>query len=245
MASLGVRELLDLPIELSRLIHDFAFRPSLGAHPERLALPMPLDSTSDAVQVIAIERGLLGPAAGPVDAERCLGQIDCQSPLHRIALLPREILEALAWYMGLAAFRDRLRRIVMRDELRALHAQGLSSEHLDFVYQIPDSPGRQGASTGAAAAVLELAPANWPQRIQAHGWSILSALRAVFPASIAARYQLKLPPEAPARAGDEHPLPPNDPRFEWVRERVVAAWRPDFDSSLSALASRSGRRGQA
>jgi len=245
MASLGVRELLDLPIELSRLIHDFAFRPGLGAHPERIALPMPLNSANDSVQAVAIERGLLGPAAGPLDAERCLGQIDWQSPLHRIALLPREILEALAWYLGLAAFRDRLRRVVMRDELRTLHAQGLSAEHLAFVYQIPDDPGSKGGSTGAAAVLRESATSTWPQRIQAQGWSILGELREVLPASIAARFQLKLPPEAPSVAGDEPPLAPNDPRFEWVRERVVAAWRPDFDSRLSALASRSGRRAQA
>lgn len=256
MPALGARELLDLPAELGRLIHEFLFMPSLGGHPERVGLPEPFDRGGEEVRAIAIEQGLLGPPVGSRDAELCLGQIDWQSPLHRLALLPREILEALSWYLGLAACRDRLRRIVMRDELRALYAQGLSAEHLAFVYQLPEQPRMSGLSSVPESAQSVPVLPDWPQHIQAEGWSVLKAVQALLPDPIAARYELKLPPDrpsgvsasgraAPAGAepgwGDSRPVAPGAPLFEWVRGRIVAAWRPDFDARLAALAERPGR----
>jgi hypothetical protein len=279
MSRVGPGELLGLPAELGRLIHEFLFRPGLGAHPERLALPSPFDQAGEVVQAVVIERGLLGPAAGSVDAEACLAQFDWQSPLHRIALLPRDILETLSWYLGLAACRDRLRRIVMRDELRALHARGLSAGHLAFVYQLPEQAGTRGLSdsrriesggqssapghTGmdgrsSAPESMRSEPVQpaWPERILAEGWSILEAVRALLPDPIAVRYQLKLPPDRPSDASSPERVAPGDfervrrdaqevapggPLFEWVRSRVVAAWRADFDATLLALARPSGR----
>lgn len=241
MSSLGARALLELPADLGRLIHEFVFRPVLGAHPERVALPSPLHDGSDAVQAIAIERGLLGPAAGRVDAQLCLGQIEWQSPLHRMALLPREVLEALAWYLGLAAFRDRLRRIVMRDEIRALHAEGLSAEHLAFVYQLPELAGERRSPEGRLGTESGAVTANWPQQILGRGWGVLGAVRSRLPAPIAVRFQFKLPPGVPEPVDEGTSVLP-DPLFDWIRERVVNAWRPDFDARLAALAAPPGRQ---
>jgi hypothetical protein len=95
-----------------------------------------------------------------------------------------------------------------------------------------------------------------PERILAEGWSILEAVRALLPDPIAVRYQLKLPPDRPPDAAsserlasgdlergrrDSDEVAPGSPLFEWVRSRVVAAWRADFDSTLLALARASGR----
>jgi len=241
MSAVGLAPLLQLPGEIGRLVIEFVLNPGAGADPRQVRLPAPLEQTSDAVRACSIERGLRGPAIGASDAEECLRQFQWTSPLHRLAILPRDVLETLAWYMGLAALRDRLRRVVTRDALRALHAVGVSAEHLSFVYQLPDASDRLPARTLQADGLAAAMPADGlsgSQHIAQAGWAALASLHAVLPSAIASRFRLKCPPE-PDKASMVAPdLTPEDPIFEWVRVRVVSAWRPDFDTCLAALAAR-------
>ncbi|MEN9775656.1 MAG: hypothetical protein RL322_2726 [Pseudomonadota bacterium] len=241
MHSPGVEPLLQLPREIARLVIEFVLNPGAGADPGRVRLPAPLEPGSDSVRACSIERGLLGPAIGGREAEDCLRQFQWQSPLHRLAVLPREVLESLAWHLGLATLRDRLRRVVTRDALRALHAEGVSAEHLSFVYQLPDvtDPSRGLASpTERLPAALPADPLNGTHPIAQAGWGVLGSLHALLPEAIALRFRLKCPPQLEQASAVAPGLMPQDPLFDWVRVRVVSAWRTDFDSSLAALATR-------
>ena len=241
-----VRFLLELPGASGRAVYDALLRPGALAHPDRLVCPAALAPTGAGVSELAHERGL-GLPSRPADPSGWMAGIDWASPLHRLALLPREVLESLAWYLGLAGEHQSLRQIVLRDSLQALQANGVSGDHLAFVYGLPtDQVGAGSASvssSGRAASATNdpfTEPAYLPARIIRTGWGLISADAASLPHPLSWRLTIKLPPEASPEAGRTASITPGDRLFEWVRAQVVTAWQPEFDARLAAFAATRG-----
>jgi len=240
------RFVLATPPEVGRAVYDFLLRPAAGADPGRVARPAVLQSAGQRVDEIALAQGL-GAAPPPRDPAGWIERIDWASPLHRLAMLPREVLATLAWYLGLAGQHRALRRIVRREDLRALQANGVSADHLAFVYSLPvDAPAAASAASRPIArdmappAEPSIDPAAWPPRIARTGWALIAAVAASLPAALAWRLALKLPIEASPDDAGGACIVPADPLFEMVRAQVVSSWHPGFDPSLAALASAHG-----
>jgi hypothetical protein len=240
------RFVLSTPPEVGRAVYDFLLRPAGCADPGRIARPAALQPAGQRADEIALARGL-GTAVPPSDPAGWIERIDWASPMHRLAMLPREVLATLAWYLGLAGQHWALRRIVRRDDLRALQASGVSADHLAFVYALPiDAAGtataapRPIARDAALSAEPSFDPAAWPSRIARTGWALIATVAVSLPAALAWRLVLKLPVEASPGEANAACITPGDPLFEAVRSQVVAAWQPRFDPSLAALAAARG-----
>jgi hypothetical protein len=240
------RFVLATPPEVGRAVYDFLLRPAACADPDRMARPPVLQLACQRVDEIAFARGL-GSAPPPIDPPGWTERIDWASPLHRLAMLPREVLKTLAWYLGLAGQHQALRRIVRRDDLRALQANGVSLDHLAFVYSLPVD-ATATASTASQPIVRDppppaessIDPAAWPPRIARTGWALIAAAAASLPAALAWRLALKLPIDASPDDASAACIAPADPLFETVRAQVVSSWHPSFDPSLTALAAARG-----
>ncbi len=224
---------LRLPRDVGQLVYAFLFAPLSQAHPERLPLPQSLADTGHAANVAAW--GVLHPGDRSLAAGETAwhGQIDWRSPIHRLAMLPRNIIEALSWYLGLAVLGDRLRRVVIRDELLALQAAGVSAQHLDFVYSLPAVAAVK--SPAAAPLGSGVSPALSADLVWQAGWQALQSGTRSLPESLARRLSVKCPamfdagPEGTAAAVIEPAL------FLYVRDSVVSSWNAGFDSALEAI----------
>ena len=215
---------LGLPQSVGRIVVEFLFAPAATMHAELLAAPSSLQglgAASRAVMLARTHRPLTEPG---VDWHR---EMDWRSIAHRTAVLPGDTLEALAWYLGLAAHSRQLRRVVLRDDLLKLQSEGIVTEHLEFVYNLPELA--DAASLAPALPVSDLAASLWRA-----GWASLAQCAASLPAAIGARLLLKLPAQAAKLSGVTSL---SGPVFEHVRGVVVASLLPEFDESLQSLAA--------
>jgi hypothetical protein len=236
-----LRLILALPGPLGQLVHQFLFDPAADADPDRVATPGCLADGGGTLRAQALEAGLWGGGISPQEVDQCLAAFDWASPLHRLALVPRGVLEGLAWRLGLAVHREVLCRIVLRDELRAIQSEGVESDHLSFVYRlVAETDADRSQPTEIDSVVVDARDEGWPSRIFSAGWASIAGAARSMPALISARFQLKLPRQIEETASAYSAQSLGNALFETIRSQVVAAWKADFDSSLAALAA-SGR----
>ena len=218
---------LNLPQKIGQAVYTFLFAPGQSVHAERLALPEGLSKADASARAVALARD--GEIPQSLDTA-WHSQIDWRSLEHRTAVLPREALEVLAWYLGLAAYASALRQVVLREELLSLQSGGVAAEHLEFVYALPASETTQPI---VKPSVSRLTPEHASSDIWRAGWACLSSFAGQLPAALGARLMLKLPLQD---AGDESPKLSFE-TFRHVRQLVVSSVVPEFDASLESLAA--------
>lgn len=218
---------LNLPQKIGQAVYSFLFVPAESVHAARLVLPEGLGGAGASARAVALVREE-GRRLSSDTAWH--SEIDWLSVEHRTAVLAPETLEALAWYLGLAAYATSLRRVVLRDELLSLQSGGVAADHLEFVYALPTAEApRALAEVGGAGLIAEQASSD----IWRAGWSCLSALADRLPAALGSRLMLKLPPQP---TGNESPKLSFE-SFRHVRQLVVSSLVPEFDESLESLAN--------
>lgn len=215
---------LGLPQSVGRMVVEFLFAPAAALHAELLKAPASLQGLGTASRAVALARTHHSLTEPGVDWHR---EMDWRSLAHRTAVLPGDTLEALAWYLGLAAHSQQLRRVVLRDDLLGLQSGGIVTEHLEFVYNLPELPDEAGSAPA-------LPVGDFPASLWRAGWASLAQCAASLPEAIGTRLLLKLPAQA-ARLDGATRL--SGPVFEHVRGVVVASILPEFDDSLLSLAA--------
>jgi hypothetical protein len=203
--SAWAHQVLNLPTDAARCVFEFAYHPANYIHPDRADAGVPQALRQSGLNPRNTSLGLLNMP--------CLSSwngLDWGHLQHRVALLPLDGLQALAWRLGLASVAPRLRRVIVRRDWMAL-SETLSTDDWQWV----DAwPGPMAAGAGARAraetaanrhtigqplnwlpaeALDDLPLSDWPAHIGAWGWQVLDAACDGLPTDIGARLRLKLP----------------------------------------------------
>jgi hypothetical protein len=221
------RLVLGLPRTIGLAVYEFLFVPAAQAHPQQLAVPEPLYGAGLATRAAALHN--MGDTYSADVEWHAL--IDWRSVGHRTAMLPREVLESLAWFAGLAFHAPILRRVVRREDLLELQSGGITSEHLQFVYGLSAIPSTGTREPDSSTHTTEVAT----EAIWGSGWGLLHDIARALPAGMAERMQIKLP-SLEQSVAPQGALPALDAAlFDRVRRSVVEMWAPEFDASLDAM----------
>jgi len=178
-------QLMGLSTTAARHVFEFAHSPALYADPERIAAVRP-----SALQNLETHPANLSAALALAFELPELKALDTFSPLHRAALLPREWLRELAWYLGLQSAHIHLRKLVLRQDLENL-ANDVQSKHWHWVFQAHDVVLSRQLFT--ANELRDVPIAAWPARLLDRGWQLLHQLTRSLPVCVGRRMQLKLP----------------------------------------------------
>lgn len=197
------KQVMGLPAEAARCVFEFAYHPAGYIHPERVhdLVPVVLQRTGVSSRDVSI--GLL-----EMPGLSIWNGLDWSNVQHRLALLPLEGLNKLAWRLGLASVAPRLRRVIVGREWLAL-SEFLSADDWLWVDEWP-RPMAAGARAGAASTVNRSAIAqplnwlpvdaldalpltDWPTHLQQWGWQVVDAACHAMPTDIGERLRLKLP----------------------------------------------------
>ncbi len=182
-------QLLGLSAPAARHVFEFAHLPALYADPERIAEVRP-----PALQNLKIHPANLSGALTLALQLPELKALDTFSPLHRAALLPRELLRELAWYLGLQSAHAHLRKLVLRQDLDNL-ADDVQPKHWRWVFQAHDVVLPSQLFT--ANELRDVPISDWPGRLLDRGWQLLHQLSRSLPVCVGRRMHLKLPLSLP------------------------------------------------
>ena len=198
------KQVMALPTDAARCVVEFAYHPARYIHPERVSQHVPDALIKAGLNSRNMSIGLLQMAG----LSTWTG-LDWSNVQHRLALLPLEGLQTVAWRLGLASVAPRLRRVIVGHEWRAL-SESLSADDWQWVDAWP-RPMMATGGTSASASTLNrqgigqplnwlpmdaldvLSVSDWATHIQHWGWQVMDAACDAMPAEIGARLRLKLP----------------------------------------------------
>jgi hypothetical protein len=210
---------LQWPQPVSRQVMSALFMPAADLHPDQARSLVP--RALWALPAADLSRGL-----EPV-ARQWPQEIDGRRIEHRLALLPRSVLEQVSWNLGLLLAASSLRKRVLRSELQTLAEHGLSEDDWALVHQAPRS---------AALPPVEL-PTNelpqWPELLRHAGAQALLALTAPLGQILGARLTWKLPPGEPASS-----QAPSATLLKQAYAPAVHRWSTDWDDCLGQIHGR-------
>lgn len=154
-------------------------------------------------------------------------ELDGRRIEHRLALLPRSVIEAIAWNLGLLACAASLRRRVLRSEVQLLAEHGLQEGDWALALSAP----RNGAPQADPLADHPLQ--EWPSRMGQLGQAMLANLCAQLGPVLGARLRCKLATGAESAAETKLPAPAG--LLALAYPAPVRAWSPDWDDCLAQL----------
>jgi hypothetical protein len=166
-----------LPQRLTRALTEFIFHPSSYIHPDHQAVLYP--PAWPAQVSAATSRALLQSLQ--LHSEP---QVQLHQPLHRLALLPSDTLDALARWLGIAHQCHHLRRVVQRTDRLSL-SELVSTAQWDWVYARAQTSQQRDASRRSADDIRH--------DVLTQGWNLLGLASQTLPSGVAQRFQLKLP----------------------------------------------------
>lgn len=219
-----------LPLEAARCVFEFAYSPALYVDPERLLALTPV--SLEGVQAPAAQLSqAIAQTVGLPDLEG----LDVAQPLHRVALLPRDLVHELAWWMGLRSASEALRKVILHADLQTL-APHLQRTHWSWVFR----------PSGVSLPVFEVTDdawsqpvSEWPARIRRNGWEAMLALCLGLPRSIGQRLWLKFPVQMPDVFAQARSAP-DGMQMQALKVNVEAAYeaaighvRPEWDAQWS------------
>ena len=155
-------------------------------------------------------------------------ELDGRRIEHRLALLPRSVIETVAWNLGLLACAASLRRRVLRSEVQLLAEHGLQ----DGDWALALSAPRTGAPQADLLADHPLQ--EWPGRMGQLGQAMLADLCSQLGPVLGARLRCKLAvsAEPPAKVRATAGL------LELAYPAPVRAWSLHWDDCLMQLQPR-------
>jgi hypothetical protein len=190
------------------------FMPAQDMHPDQARALVP--PALWALSASRISRGLAPQQSWPAE-------LDGRRLSHKLALLPRVVLEQVGWNLGLLSSASNLRRLVLRHELQLLADQGMQEADWALVLSAP----RQAKNTNAP--LTNAAVAQWPALIRHTGQLALAALATSMDSVLAQRLSCKL---APTTAAAELPAPDT---LELAYTQAVGPWSAHWDRCLGQL----------
>jgi hypothetical protein len=211
---------LQWPRAVSRQVMCALFMPAQDMHPEHARVQVP--RTLWALPAAPLSRGLETP---PTDwpAELDGSRID-----HRLSLLPRSVLEQVAWNLGLVIHGPNLRKLVLREQVQTLNEQGLQ----DHDWQLALSSSIATSAPTAPEPLPALNLTEWPQRLKQSGFMALQALAVHMGPVLGQRLSWKLPPDFTA---DVATTRPSNAQLQLAYTPAVSHWSAQWDSCLSQL----------
>jgi hypothetical protein len=207
------------PQTVSRQVMAALFMPAGDLHPEQARRLVPRALWT--LPAAEVSRGL-EPRLGQWPEE-----LDGRRLEHRLALLPRSVLDAIAWNLGLLKGAANLRKRVLRSELQVLAENGLTEADWHWVHEAP----RQ---SWPALELPEGDCSQWPQRLRQSGVRALLALTAPLGDILGTRLAWKLPPDETAA----EQAPPTA-MLHFAYTPVVQRWSAHWDDCLAQLSDRS------
>lgn len=182
----------DLSVGAARALYQFVYAPGLHADPVRLKALLgegDFEASDPYVNQLVRERLEIGDAS----------EFEADDPVHRVALLPRGDLAALAWRLGLVCNASRLRRLIRREELAAL-GRPISDQDWRLVAEQSVDPDDVDPLDAIPVEALG-------STCRRAGWQVLAHACDHLPADIGERLRLKLPDEAVVAPHGRPPLP--------------------------------------
>lgn len=207
------QRLLNWPQTVARQVHAALFLPAHDMHPSQFEQCIP--SSLQGISPASLSQALRGKEQ---DWARVF---DGRQRLHRLALLPRDVIERLCWNLGVVTYAVELRKIVLREDLEFLAQHGMDEAAWALVFQDP------AFSTDAHV----LAPNSldqWPDLMRRTGEQGLAAIAKALPPSLRQRLLWKLP-----AASCEDASAPNAALLTLAYEATVPRWSADWDDCLS------------
>jgi hypothetical protein len=199
--------LLQWPQQVAQQVHAALFLPAADLHPQRARELVP-----KALWNLSAAR--LSPALA---APQAWQEFDGRRLPHRLALLPREVVDRVAWNLGLLISAPRLRQVVLRSELQQLADQGLDEDAWQLVLLVKGAPAAQ-----------DLGPIEqWGQAIKQRGESALLGLAEEIGGGLGQRLTFKLAPALPVAA------PAATDLLDQAYTPVVQAWSAQWDRCLA------------
>jgi len=224
-----------LSLEAARCIFEFAYLPSQYTEPERLVSLKPAMLAGVDAPAERVSRAIAQTLGLPD-----LDGLDTAQPLHRVALLPHDVIRDLAWWLGLRSASAALRKLVLREDLNALDGH-VRQAHWSWVF----SPfeGAMPSALATESALQQQAVAEWPQLIWRSGWDALVSICLGLPRSIGQRLWLKLPVQTPDVFALAMPAP-DAAQMQSLTQHVTQAyaavvqqWSPQWDKQWSVTLS--------
>jgi hypothetical protein len=149
------------------------------------------------------------------------GLFDGRQRGHRLALLPRAVIERLSWNLGLLTHAAVLRQVVLRQDLALLSDQGMDDDSWALVFRAPEMKG-------APSDLGQSQMAQWQAVLRETGERGLTAFSQTLPAPFGQRLLWKLPPTDPSPSAAAPAL------LDLAYEEAVLSWSTDWDACLSA-----------
>ena len=206
------------PEQVTRQVMTALYTPAADMHPEQAHALVPRELW--ALPATVLSRGL-GEPLNDWPAE-----LDGRKVEHRLALLPRTVLEQVAWNLGLLAHAASLRKLVLRSEVQALSEQGLQDGDWQLALSAPRSPAHDMQTL--AQAPLE----QWPALMRHAGLLALRALAASLGPVLGQRLIWKLPTGLPTVGADQ--APPSA-LVHLAYTPASKQWSSHWDSCLSQI----------
>ena len=196
-------QVMSLPAEAARCVFEFAYHPAHYMHPDRVGHLVPQALHNTGLNKHNTSVGLLS-----LPGLSTWNGLDWGNVQHRLALLPLEGLQTLAWRLGLASVAPRLRQVILKREWLAL-SEFLSADDWRWVDTWP-SPMAAGARERSepsanrhaisqplnwlpAEALDELPLSEWHLHMLHWGWQVVETACDAMPSDIGERLRLKLP----------------------------------------------------
>lgn len=202
---------------VARQVHAAWFLAAQDLHPDQLAqcIPAPLLGLPPLLLSKALEGGQT------IDLN---AYFDGRQLPHRLALLPRGVLEQLSLYLGLLMHAGFLRQVVLHQDLQSLARGGVDEAAWTLVFAAAtESP----TPTNASALLIHGEVARWPALLRATGEQALLALSNTLPAPLGQRLRWKLP------LHDQPGTLPTTPMLTQAYATSVNGWCTDWDDCLT------------
>lgn len=211
-------DLLALSPQAARQVYHFIFSPATNAETAQLALHVPrgLDpATPSGARALRLSANLPEPVLDLTRAE------------HRLALLPREGLGALARFVAVGLLAWPIRWVIRKAEIDRL-ANGLSAP--EWAYALRCSERRVPDPRNDHSGRLD--GQDLADQIAQAGWAEIDAASYALAPPIGARLRLKLPVGSAHRSSAQTATQSLD-RILDAYEPAVLAWRPDWDTQFT------------
>jgi YOP proteins translocation protein K (YscK) len=208
------QRMLSWPQNVAKQVHAAMFLPARDMHPDQRArcVPPALEGLSSS----SLSKALIGQDVHDWD-----GLFDGRQRGHRMALLPRVVIERLCWNLGLLTHATVLRQVVLRQDLALLSDQGMDDASWALVFRAPENTG-EPSDLGRSQMV------QWHEVLRETGERGLAAFSQTLPAPFRQRLLWKLPHLETSSAVPAPAL------LELAYEEAVLSWSTEWDACLSA-----------
>lgn len=210
------QRLLKWPQTVACQVHSALFLPAHDMHPSQFEQRIP--TSLQGISLASLSQALRG------NEQDWAREFDGRQRWHRLALLPRAVIERLCWNLGVLTHADELRKRVLREDLEFLAQHGMDEAAWTLVFQGP-------AFSSDASILAPSSLDQWPDLMRRTGEQSLAAMAKVLPPSLGQRLLWKLPLASSAGASAH-----NAALLNLAYEATVPCWSADWDDCLTEAA---------